>query len=211
VSEALKAVIMLQKTPGIPQRLEDQRIYDAVDTILTFQNPTGGVASYERTRGPAWLELLNAAEVFENIMIEYDYTECTTATVTALCVFRSHWPDYRAADVNTFIDRAVAWIKTQQYPDGSWYGNWGICFTYGTMFALEALATIGETYSTSASAKRACQFLLSKQREEGGWSESYEVRLQRPFTRIFHHCSFLIFNTSHANNTHTSNTPQARR
>lgn len=175
ISEALKAVIMLQKTPGIPQLLEDERIHDAVDTLLTFQNTTGGCASYERTRGPPWLEYLNAAEIFDNIMIEYDYTECTTAAVTALSLFRSHWPAYRADDVNSFIDRAVAWIKTQQCPDGSWYGNWGICFTYGTMFALEALATIGETYGTSASAKRGCEFLLSKQRDDGGWSESYEV------------------------------------
>ena len=37
---------------------------DAVDTLLTMQNSGGGFASYERIRGPAWLEWLNHAEVF---------------------------------------------------------------------------------------------------------------------------------------------------
>jgi squalene cyclase len=51
----------------------------AIDTILSLQNPTGGFASYELVRGSPLLELLNPAEVFANIMIEYPYVECTTA------------------------------------------------------------------------------------------------------------------------------------
>lgn len=37
---------------------------DAVDLMLTLQNPNGGFASYELIRGPKWLEWLNPAEVF---------------------------------------------------------------------------------------------------------------------------------------------------
>ena len=37
---------------------------DAVDVMLTLQNPNGGFASYEPIRGPQWLEWLNPAEVF---------------------------------------------------------------------------------------------------------------------------------------------------
>lgn len=175
ISEALKAVILLQHTPGYPTLLEDQRIYDAVDTLLTYNNSSGGCASYEPTRGPKWLEMLNAAEVFGNIMIEYDYPECTTAVVTALSLFTKHWPDYRAADIKKFKGDAVAYIRRAQRPDGSWYGSWGICFTYAMMFALESLASIGETHENSESVRRACNFLLSHQRSDGGWSESYKV------------------------------------
>lgn len=60
-----------------------------------------------------------------------------------------------------------------QRPDGSWYGNWGVCFTYGTWFGCEALAAVGETHGSSASARAACAFLLQKQRSDGGWGESY--------------------------------------
>ncbi|KAJ4201173.1 Lanosterol synthase (Oxidosqualene--lanosterol cyclase) [Fusarium falciforme] len=176
ISEALKAIILLQKTEGFPQVLEDQRIFDAVDTLLLYQNQdTGAMSSYERRRGGEWMEMLNAAEVFGRIMIEYDYPECTTACVTALSLFQEHWPDYRTDEINKVIREATEWIKTNQRPDGSWYGSWGICFTYASMFALESMAHVGQTYATGINAKRGCDFLISKQRPDGGWSESYKA------------------------------------
>ncbi|KIM93937.1 hypothetical protein OIDMADRAFT_106855 [Oidiodendron maius Zn] len=149
MSEALKAVLLLQHTPGFPALLEDQRIYDAVDTLLTYSNASGGCASYEPTRGSERLEMLNTAEVFGRIMIEYDYPECTTAVVTALSLFTRYYPNYRTADIKIFKERAIGYIRRAQFPDGSWYGSWGICFTYAGMFALESLASIGETYVNS--------------------------------------------------------------
>jgi lanosterol synthase len=176
-SEALKAVLLLQNTPGYPKLLSDQRIYDAIDTLLTYQNASGGIASYEPTRGSEWLEMLNAAEVFGRIMIEYDYPECSTAVVTALSLFSKYYPNYRTVEIKKFKDRTIQYIRDAQRPDGSWYGSWGICFTYAGMFALESLASIGETYDNSINAKKGCDFLLSKQRSDGGWSESYKVSL----------------------------------
>lgn len=175
VSEALKSVIILQKTPGFPTLIDDRRIYDAIDTLLTYQNPSGGCSSYEPPRAGEWMELLNTAEVFGRIMVEYEYPECTTAVVTALSLFHKHWPGYRSKDIEKFVERAVKWIKTDQKADGSWYGSWGICFTYATMFALESLRGIGETYANSQSSKGGCDFLISKQRSDGGWSECYKV------------------------------------
>ncbi|KAM7193113.1 lanosterol synthase [Rhypophila sp. PSN 637] len=175
VSEALKSVIILQKTPGFPTLIDDQRIYDAIDTLLTYQSPSGGCASYEPPRAGTWLEMLNAAEVFGNIMVEYDYPECTTAVVTALSLFSKHWPDYRAQEIKEFKARCVKWVKSIQKPHGGWYGSWAICFTYATMFALESLASIDEIYENSSHSKRGCDFLISKQREDGGWSESYKA------------------------------------
>lgn len=60
-----------------------------------------------------------------------------------------------------------------QRADGSWYGNWGVCFTYATWFGCEALAAVGEGVANSREAKAACAFLLGKQRADGGWGESY--------------------------------------
>ena len=47
-----------------PKLISKERMCDAVDVMLSLQNPDGGFASYEPIRGPAWLESLNPAEVF---------------------------------------------------------------------------------------------------------------------------------------------------
>jgi lanosterol synthase len=172
-AEALRAVIMLEKS-GFPKIFDDVRLFDAVDTLLLYQSKAGGVAAFEATRGGDMLNYLNPTEIFTRFMTELDYPECTSSCVAALSLFRKHWPVYRAKEVDSFIMKGVEWIKTDQRQDGSWYGNWGVCFTYGTMFSLEALACLGEFYDNSQPAKRGCDFLLSKQREDGGWSEAFK-------------------------------------
>jgi lanosterol synthase len=174
-SEALKAVVMLQAIPSYPKLMSEERLHMAVDNILTYQNPsTGGCSSYELRRGSELLEWLNAAEVFGRIMVEYDYPECTTACVIALTTFRKHHPDYRTADIKKFIDGCVAWIRKAQRADGSWYGAWGVCFTYAGMFGLESLASVGETYESSERVRRGCKFFIDHQMEDGGWGETYK-------------------------------------
>ena len=173
-SEGIKSVLMLQSLPEFPKLISDERIKLAVDIILTMQNASGGCASYEPTRGSELLEYLNAAEVFGRIMVEYDYPECTNACIIALKRFQKVDSVYRAGDIQKFLDGALKYIRNAQRADGSWYGAWGICFTYAGMFALESLRADGETYANSERVRRACKFLLDRQVEDGGWGESYK-------------------------------------
>jgi len=53
------------------------------------------------------------------------------------------------------------------------FGTWGICFIYGTLFAVKGLVAAGKTYKNSYSIRKACNFLLSKQLSSGGWGETY--------------------------------------
>ncbi len=43
------------------------------------------------------------------------------------------------------------------------------------MFAMETLAQARESYASSDNVRRACDFLVSKQMEDGGWGETYMV------------------------------------
>lgn len=175
IAEAVKTIVTLQAIPSYPTLISAERLHLAIDNILSFQNPdTYGCSSYELRRGSTLLEYLNAAEVFGRIMVEYDYPECTTACVIALATFRKHHPTYRTDDIQTFIDRALIYIRKAQRADGSWYGAWGICFTYAGMFALESLALVGETCETSERCRRACKFFIDHQQPDGGWGETYK-------------------------------------
>lgn len=176
-SEGLRGVLLLQKDHNYATVVPDERLKDAVDVLLTMQNDhSGGFASYEPQRGSELMEYLNAAEVFGRIMVEYDYPECTTAVVTVLTRFQNYFPEYRTSDINNAKQRALKYIHKAQRPDGSWYGSWGICFTYAAMFALESLASQGMTYSNSDAARRGCDFLISHLHPDasGGWGESYK-------------------------------------
>ncbi|ERF73195.1 hypothetical protein EPUS_03036 [Endocarpon pusillum Z07020] len=172
-AEALKVTLLLQNTHNYPEIISEERIRDAIDVLLTMRNPrSGGFASYEPQRGSELLEWLNAAEVFGRIMVEYDYPECTTAVVTVLSLFQ-RFSDYRKEEIDRIKESALKYIRRAMRQDGSWYGSWGICFTYAGMFALESLASVGENYENSAQVGKACEFLLSKQMDDGGWGEDY--------------------------------------
>ncbi|KDQ58025.1 hypothetical protein JAAARDRAFT_129210 [Jaapia argillacea MUCL 33604] len=173
--EGIKAILYLQnKWADAPQAVSDRRLFDSIDLLLGMQCDNGGFASYEKIRGPKFLEMINPAEVFGNIMIEYTYPECTTSVITSFRIFRKYFPEYRKKDIDRVTARAIDYLHKAQRPEGGWYGSWGICFTYATMFALESLSLVGETYATSARVRKACEFLIGKQMDDGGWGESYK-------------------------------------
>ncbi|KAK8615214.1 hypothetical protein V6N13_068994 [Hibiscus sabdariffa] len=162
-AEGLKAVLLLSKISPetVGEALEANRLYDAVNVILLYQNADGGFATYELTRSYPWLELINPSEIFGDIVIDYPYVECTSAAIQALAAFRESHPEHRRHEVDQCIQKATK------------YGSWGVCFTYGTWFGVKGLVAAGKSYNNSPSIQRACSFLLSKQLPSGGWGESY--------------------------------------
>ncbi|CAI9099018.1 OLC1v1035767C2 [Oldenlandia corymbosa var. corymbosa] len=174
-AEGLKAALLLSKLPTelVGEPLDAKRFYDAVNVIISLQNPGGGLATYELTRSYAWLEMINPAETFGDIVIDYPYVECTSAAIQALTTFKQLYPGHRREEVEQCIEKAALFIEKIQETDGSWYGSWGVCFTYGLWFGVKGLVAAGRNYDTCPAIRKACDFLLSKQLPSGGWGESY--------------------------------------
>jgi squalene/oxidosqualene cyclase-like protein len=167
--EGLKASLLL--APHVAHPIPTGRLTDAAELLLAMQNPDGGWATYERTRGPRWLERLNPSDCFADIMIDPSYVECTSAVVQALAAFRSHHPSERDAAIDAAIARGGNFLIGAQRRDGSWEGSWGICFTYGAWFGTWGLRAAGLATDHPA-ILRAAEFLLGKQLRDGGWGET---------------------------------------
>ena len=81
-----------------------------------------------------FMQLINPSETFGDIVIDYSYVECTSACMTSLAEFQHKYPDHRDAEIAQALRRGQAFIEMEQRPDGSWYGSWGVCFTYAAWF-----------------------------------------------------------------------------
>ncbi|CAB4272095.1 unnamed protein product [Prunus armeniaca] len=174
-AEGLKCCLLLSMLPPqlVGEQLEPERLYDAVNVILSLQSPNGGVSAWEPAGAPKWLEWLNPVEFLGDLVIEYEHVECTSSSIQALALFRKLYPAHRKKQIDNFITTAAGFIEDIQNPDGSWYGNWGICFIYGTRFAIRGLEAAGKTYNNCEAIRRGVEFLLKTQRDDGGWGESY--------------------------------------
>jgi lanosterol synthase len=83
--------------------------------MLSMRNPDGGFGSYGLVQCPSWVELLNPSEVFReshpdlfvtallicvgDLMVETEHPECTSSVLSSLYIFRKHYPNYRADEI----------------------------------------------------------------------------------------------------------------
>jgi squalene/oxidosqualene cyclase-like protein len=177
-AEAFKCALALEQQVDRP--VPEGLLADAVRLILSLQNPGGGWATYERQRGPAWLEAINPSQVFARIMVDYPYVECTSACLQALQVAARRFPGRFDRAIARAVRDGERFLRSQQRADGSFEGSWGVCFTYGTWFGINGLCAAGAPPADPAVA-RAAAFLEARQGADGGWGESGESCVERRY------------------------------
>jgi squalene/oxidosqualene cyclase-like protein len=160
----------LESPSGIPGASE---IVAAVRFILRTQNADGGFGTYEARRTSFSLEWLNPAEMFGDSMTESSYVECTASCVSALARARRHLADPTlAARVDRAITGAVRRLRAAQLSNGAWPGVWGVRLVYGTLFGIRGLIA-GGVPKVDPQIGKACTWLKSHQRTDGGWGEAH--------------------------------------
>jgi squalene-hopene/tetraprenyl-beta-curcumene cyclase len=69
------------------------------------------------------------------------------------------------------IDRALAYLRREQEPQGCWFGRWGVNYIYGTSGVLAALALVAPQ-TCQQEIQRGAAWLAGVQNPDGGWGET---------------------------------------
>jgi squalene-hopene/tetraprenyl-beta-curcumene cyclase len=141
----------------------------ALDWLVGMQSRDGGFAAFDADNTCYYLNKIPFAD--HGALLDPPTSDVTARVVTVLA--RIGRPQDKPA-----LDRAIAYLRSQQEADGSWFGRWGTNYIYGTWSALMALAQTHIAPSDPA-IQRAVEWLKQKQQADGGWGESNDSYAQQ--------------------------------
>ncbi len=134
----------------------------ALHWLLSFQCRDGGWAAFDKDVTQRWLEDVPFAD--HNAILDPTCSDLTGRVLELL-------GRIRYSRDTPIVQRALAFLRKTQDPDGSWYGRWGVNYIYGTWQVLRGLHAIGEDMRQPWIV-RARDWLVSCQNEDGGWGET---------------------------------------
>ncbi|WP_099304408.1 squalene--hopene cyclase [Bacillus sp. Marseille-P3800] len=130
----------------------------------SMQNKDGGWAAFEKNTDSRLLALLPIEES-KGILTDPSTPDLTGRTMEFLGNF-AHMKNN-----HSILKDGARWLKKNQQKDGSWEGQWGVNYIYGTWAALTALDA-ADVSSKQSTIVKAVKWLKSIQHDDGGWGES---------------------------------------
>jgi squalene-hopene/tetraprenyl-beta-curcumene cyclase len=137
----------------------------ALDWLVGMQSKDGGFAAFDADNTSYYLNMIPFAD--HGALLDPPTSDVTARVVTVLALIGR--PQDRPA-----LDRAIAYLRLQQEPDGSWFGRWGTNYIYGTWSVLMAFAQ-AHSGPDDPTVRRAAEWLMLKQNADGGWGESNDT------------------------------------
>jgi squalene-hopene/tetraprenyl-beta-curcumene cyclase len=134
----------------------------AAEWVFGMQSRNGGWGSFDADNTHYYLNHIPFAD-------HGALLDPPTADVTARCV--GFLAQAGTTAEHPALAMAIAYLRAEQEPDGSWFGRWGTNYIYGTWSVLAALNMAG-VEPEAPEIRRAVAWLVARQREDGGWGEA---------------------------------------
>ncbi len=134
----------------------------AIRWLLAMQNSDGGWAAFDKDINREILTKVPFAD--HNAMLDPSCADITARVLEALA-------EFGFTKTHNAASRALEFLAKNQFPDGSWYGRWGVNHIYGTWQVLVGLEKIG-IQADDPMVLRGAHWLKRMQKADGSWGEN---------------------------------------
>jgi squalene-hopene/tetraprenyl-beta-curcumene cyclase len=165
VDDTAAVGLALDRFDGVRYR---EAVGRAAEWIIGMQSKGGGWGSFDADNTHFALNHIPFAD-------HGALLDPPTADVSARCLGFLAQIGYRPE--HPTVAGALRYLRREQEADGSWFGRWGTNHIYGTWSVLAALNAAGVD-PAAPEIRRAVDFLLARQHQDGGWGESEESYLE---------------------------------
>jgi Squalene cyclase len=162
VDDSAMVLLGLDKVDNPRERYQYEVSQRAIEWIFAMQCKNGGWASFDRDNTKMVFQHVPFAD--HNAMLDPPTVDITGRVLEMLATYGYTIEDKR-------VRRAVEFVRSEQEPDGAWFGRWGVNYIYGTMQVLRGLQAIGVDHH-EPSVQQAAEWLRMVQNPDGGWGET---------------------------------------
>jgi squalene-hopene/tetraprenyl-beta-curcumene cyclase len=149
-------------------RLDRDKYKHAIDRgaewVLGLQSKNGGWGAFDADNTHDYLNHIPFAD-------HGALLDPPSADVTARCLGMLAQLGYDRS--HPAVVAGLEYLRREQEPDGCWFGRWGTNYIYGTWSVLSAYNALGVD-PQSDDVRRAVNWLVERQRPDGGWGEDGE-------------------------------------
>ncbi len=162
VDDSAMVCLALSRVEHPNGRYQRESVQRAIDWILSMQCKNGGWASFDKDNDRMVFQYVPFAD--HNAMLDPPTVDITGRILEMMATY-GYDQNHPAAK------RAIQFIRSEQEPDGSWFGRWGVNYIYGTALVLRGFEAIGMD-NHEPCIQQGAEWLRMVQNADGGWGES---------------------------------------
>jgi squalene-hopene/tetraprenyl-beta-curcumene cyclase len=160
--DTAQVLMALSKVTNPRERLQIQVAERAINWEFAMQCKNGGWGSFDKDNTKMIFQYIPFAD--HNAMLDPPTVDITGRMLEMLAAYGYNQSDKR-------VQKAVRFILSEQEPDGSWFGRWGVNYIYGTFLVLRGLEAIGFD-PLEPQVQQAAEWVRMVQNPDGGWGET---------------------------------------
>jgi squalene-hopene/tetraprenyl-beta-curcumene cyclase len=160
--DTAQVLLALNKVENPRERYQHDVAQRAIAWEFAMQCRNGGWGSFDKDNTKMIFQYIPFAD--HNAMLDPPTVDITGRILEMLATYGYTQDDHR-------VKRAIKFILSEQEPDGSWFGRWGVNYLYGTFLVLRGLDAIGFDHN-EPEVLSAAEWIRMVQNPDGGWGET---------------------------------------